>query len=384
MTTVPNPIRNLSDEHLLRHVQQLAADERALTVQLIAALAELDGRRLYLAAGCSSLFTYCTQVLRLSEHAAYGRIEAARTARRYPVVLELLAEGEITLTTITLLAAHLTPDNYQQLLESSRRKSRRDVERLVAVLQPRPVVPWSIQPLPGAPVSPLAATSPTATSHASPADANADASEPSSTDASEPSSSDASEPSSNPSSNNDAPLLHGNDSPSVRSAMAPMAPQRYRIQLTISAETHDKLRRAQDLMRHVQPDGDPAAILDRALTVLLEQLERRKLAAAVKPRASTPAADATPSSRYIPAPIRRAVWARDDGRCAFVGTHGRCTERGFLEFHHVKAYAGGGETSVDNLQLRCRAHNQYEAEQLYGPWTNSVRTELPPGRARPK
>jgi hypothetical protein len=371
MINFPNPIRNLSDDHLLRHVQQLAADERALTVQLIAALAELDGRRLYLAAGCSSLFTYCTQVLRLSEHAAYGRIEAARTARRYPVVLELLAEGEITLTTITLLAAHLTPDNHQQLLESSRNKSRRDVERLVAVLQPRPVVPWSIHPLPAAFVGPLAASR-TATGHSSAADASADASEPSSSDASEPSS------------NNEAPLLHGNDSPSVRSAMAPIAPQRYRIQLTISAETHDKLRRAQDLMRHVQPDGDPAAILDRALTILLEQLERRKLAAAAKPRANTPVADATPSTRYIPAPIRRAVWARDDGRCAFVGTEGRCTERGFLEFHHVKAYAEGGETSVDNLQLRCRAHNQYEAQQLYGPWTNSVRTELPPGRARPK
>ncbi len=61
--------------------------EREATAALIAALGELDARRLYLAEGCSSLFTYCTQVLHLSEHAAYGRIEAARAARKWPVVL---------------------------------------------------------------------------------------------------------------------------------------------------------------------------------------------------------------------------------------------------------------------------------------------------------
>jgi hypothetical protein len=55
------------------------------------------------------------------------------------------------------------------------------------------------------------------------------------------------------------------------------------------------------------------------------------------------------------------VWARDEGRCAFVGTNGRCQERGFLEFHHVEPFATGGETTAGNLQLRCRAHNGYEA-----------------------
>ena len=54
----------------------------------LALLAEVDARRLYLGEGCSSLFTYCTQVLHLSEHAAYHRIEAARAARQYPVILD--------------------------------------------------------------------------------------------------------------------------------------------------------------------------------------------------------------------------------------------------------------------------------------------------------
>src|SRR3972149_6715649 len=70
-------LADLSDQDLLARTMHLAADERQATALLIAHLAELDARRLYLAEGSSSLFTYCTQVLRLSEHAAYGRIEAA-------------------------------------------------------------------------------------------------------------------------------------------------------------------------------------------------------------------------------------------------------------------------------------------------------------------
>ena len=96
----------LSDADLLREVRRLVSRERAATATLIAALGELDVRRLYLAEGWSSLFTYCTQVLHLSEHAAYGRIEAARAARKWPIVLELLAEGSLHLTAIALLGRH--------------------------------------------------------------------------------------------------------------------------------------------------------------------------------------------------------------------------------------------------------------------------------------
>ena len=117
---------------------------------------------------------------------------------------------------------------------------------------------------------------------------------------------------------------------------------------------------AQDLLRHAIPNGDAAAIFDRALTLLLADLEQAKFAATAHPRAARPAAS---GSRHIPAAVRREVWKRDDGRCAFVGTHGRCTERGFLEFHHVVLYAEGGATVAENLELRCRAHNIYEAEQ---------------------
>ena len=145
--------------------------------------------------------------------------------------------------------------------------------------------------------------------------------------------------------------------------IAPLASDRFKVQITITRETHDKLRRVQDLLRHQVPNGDPAVVFDRALTLLLQDLERKAPALTNRPRPGRPA---TRGSRYVPAAVRREVWKRDGGRCAFVGNAGRCPERGFIEFHHVVPFADGGRATVENLQLRCRAHNAYEAEEHFG------------------
>jgi 5-methylcytosine-specific restriction endonuclease McrA len=160
----------------------------------------------------------------------------------------------------------------------------------------------------------------------------------------------------------------------------PLAPERYKVEFTASRKTYEKFRRVQNLLRHAIPDGDAAAIFDRALTLLLTHLERTKLAATGRPRASH---SATAKSRHVPAAIRREVWRRDGGQCAFVGSNGRCLECGFLEFYHVVPFADGGQATADNIQLRCRAHNAYEADQYFGHSlvrerggpTYSVRTE---------
>jgi hypothetical protein len=136
------------------------------------------------------------------------------------------------------------------------------------------------------------------------------------------------------------------------------------VQVTIGGETLEKLRLARDLLRHAVPSGDEAVILDRALTALLADLAQSKFRATEKPR---PSGGIVPGSRHIPAEVKRTVWLRDLGRCAFVGTGGRrCVERGFLEFHHVTPYALGGEATVTNIQLRCRSHNAYEARLYFG------------------
>ena len=103
---------SLTDSELLTEVTRLAHGERNATVALIAHLAEFDARRLFEGLGFSSMFRYCMEVLHLSEDAAFNRIEAARAARRYPVVLDMLITGALSPTTARMLARHLTPDNH--------------------------------------------------------------------------------------------------------------------------------------------------------------------------------------------------------------------------------------------------------------------------------
>jgi 5-methylcytosine-specific restriction endonuclease McrA len=95
----------------------------------------------------------------------------------------------------------------------------------------------------------------------------------------------------------------------------------------------------------------------------VKELERKKVSATQRPCRSRAAST---RSRHIPAEVKRVVWQRDAGRCQFVGTQGRCVETGFLEYHHIVPYADGGQTTADNLELRCRAHNGYEAELWSG------------------
>jgi len=360
-------LETVTDRELLERIVRVAGATRYLTAELLALIGECDARRLYLGEGCSSLFTYCTQVLRLSEHAAYHRIEAARAARRFPMILAMVAEGAITLTTITLLRPHLTVDNHRQLLATARHRSKREVEHQVACLAPKADAATLVRRLPAhAPVEGalLAAGGGTRAAPEQPGQFE------------------------------HLPLVTPRvPSPPVepRSLVAPLAVDRYLLRVTLSAETHAKLRRAQALMGHRVPDGDPAAIISEALSLLVDHLERTKFAHLRRPRrqsggqsapplapaaaaveAAISAAPPPPSasadgSRHIPAAMRRHVWARDEGRCAFAGSHGRCTETRQLEFHHVVPFARGGPTTVGNLALRCRAHNAYESDQAFAP-----------------
>ena len=135
----------LTDRELLDATAHAVRCECRSTAELLSLLAELDTRGLYLKQGCSSLFTYCTNVLHLSEPAAYSRITAARAARTFPNLLDRLADGDITLTTITLLAAHLTTENLEPLLDAARHKTKRDVEQLIANLCRQPDMPTVVR-----------------------------------------------------------------------------------------------------------------------------------------------------------------------------------------------------------------------------------------------
>src|SRR5258708_1847905 len=127
---------HLTDSELIAEVAQLACGERAATVALIVHLAEFDARRLFAGFGFSSTFKYCLEVLRLSEDAAFSRIRAARLARKYPVVVDMLLEGSLSPTTARMLARHVTADNHVALLAAASGRGKREVEKLLVGLFP--------------------------------------------------------------------------------------------------------------------------------------------------------------------------------------------------------------------------------------------------------
>jgi len=327
-----NSFAHVSDREVIEATSRAATDERRATVDLLALLGEVDARRLYLSEGFSSLFTYCTGELKFSEHEAYHRIEAARAVREFPLILERLRDGSLTLTSITLLRPHLTPENADALIALALNKSRREVEHQMAALAPKSDVRALVRRLPDRkPATDIPAPCSGGRSDVGGTEARAQA---------------PAEP-----------------RPTPRPLSTPLSGDRYLLRVTLSADAHAKLQRARDLMRHSLPHGDPAAIVERALTLLVDDLERRRMARVDRPREAK-AVDA--SSRHVPAAVRRQVWTRDGGRCAFVGRQGRCAETSRLEFHHVQAFALGGATTTANLELRCRAHNQYEGALVFG------------------
>ena len=93
-------LSHLSDAVLLRDLQTMVATDRSTTAALVAHLAEVDVRKLYLPAGYPSLFTWCVAELHFSEDMAYKRIQAARAARRFPVLYDALADGRLHLTAV--------------------------------------------------------------------------------------------------------------------------------------------------------------------------------------------------------------------------------------------------------------------------------------------
>ena len=277
-------LRQLSDSELIARVKDLVARERGATALLIAHLAELDTRDVLLREGYGSLFAYCREALGLSEHETFNRIEAARAAQRFPVIVEMLAAGALDLTAVRLLAPHLTADNHQRVLADARGKRTEQIREMVAALAPRPDAPPTVRKVPTPPAPPTAvqsggAGSPDAVSPASP-----------------------------------SPTPGSFMRPSAPTAtVLPLAPDRYKLQVTIAGETLEKLRLAKEMLRHAAPAGDEAVIIDRALTSLLTDLVRKKFAATDRPREPR---GSKPGSRDVPAEVKRAVWVRDLGRCA--------------------------------------------------------------------
>ena len=301
-----SPLGRMSNSELLLALNKLVASSRNVVADLLAHLAEVDARDLYLAESCSSMFHYCTEVLHFSEATAFHRIHVARAARRFPILLEHVRQGRIHLAGLSLLVPHLTPSNHVELLSLAHHKSKRAIERLLADRAPRADVQALVQKLPE-----------TRTVSARPETQDSRRAD-------------------EPTALARAPRAQASPLPAARSrnsAPEPLGNRRYKIQFTASQQLCDKLREAQGLLRHQLSDGDLAQVFDRALTLLIAEARRRKFAetSRSRSRAKEPARGAT---RHTPAEIKRTVAVRDH--------------------------------SVEGIELRCREHNSYAAIRDYG------------------
>lgn len=307
----------LSDGTLRQSSIAVHATERSNTALAVAHLGEVEARGLHLPWGFSSISAYAIEELRLSADAAYNRIRVARKAREFPALFEALEEGSLPLASILLLVPHLTAENADALIREASGLSRSEIEVLLSARPNAEVGSDLFSPDPGSTLVP--------------GRVEAESTE------------------------------QADVTAFVSSAAQPIV--RRTLPIGVLPATRVKLQRLKELLAHQVPSGDLADVLDRACDIALRQIERRKFAAAKHPRRAQGSKD----PRSIPAQVRRAVRARDGNRCTFVSEDGRrCTCRSRLEFDHIIPVARGGRSTVKNVRLLCRSHNQFVAEKVFG------------------
>ncbi|MBW1874829.1 MAG: hypothetical protein JRI98_05470 [Deltaproteobacteria bacterium] len=328
----------INKHQLVRDFSSLVDKDRRDTATMLVYVAEIDRRKLYLEHACPSMFAFCTKRFHMSEAVAARRIRAGRATCRFPCIFDMIARGELHLSGVHQLAGHLTEDNHQEVLQRAKHRSMREIEKLIAEISPKPDVPASVRALPIRRVQstpkmledipaahPIAGQRP-AIERLGVSSAPSQGSK----------------------------LAAGGSKP--KSRVTPLSPRRYKIQVTIGQEGRDKLSELQDLLSHQIPDGDLAAILDRALDALLVETRKKKASFTENPRSVRKRSNR--KGRAIPAQIRREVFERDQGRCVFVDACGRrCLSGWQVEFHHVVPYARGGSHGASNrARVRGEVH----------------------------
>lgn len=348
---------SIPDRELIARLDELRRDERAAAIDLLRHLIEVERRSLHLRLGYSSLFAYCTGHLCYSESAAARRVQAARCLQRFPRVGPLLQNGEINLNTLGLVANLLTEATIDQWLARIRGKTQREVEAIAATVRPpvtlrdrarlvQVAIP-SAAPLPLAPATnaPTGALSRATLFEAPP---------PASTEALAPG-----DPSAAMSSSAGSPIER-------KPSPAPIATQaKVYIQFLADQSFMAKYRIATALLSNRLP----RLTFEAVFVALIEDFIRRHEPVERHQRREQAAARADDAGgrAAIPVRTRDAVFARDRGRCTYVGSDGkRCDETIRLHIDHIKPVARGGSNDISNLRLLCARHNQLLAERILG------------------
>lgn len=319
-------LSRLTDEELIASLKALARDERGRLVAILRHLEEMGRRRAPENRGFPSLFDYCIRELRWAEGETARRIHVARAAKKHPVLYRAIERGLLSLTTAALLAPHLTWDNHRRLIRSALGRKARDVEALVASLSPSPEPPPRVRflGLPAATPPPVEET-----------------------------------PAAGPSPMPDAPGIE----PSLS---RPRPPQRVLFSFTSDERLLASVERAKDLLRNKYGDPGLEQVFVEAVRALLSRIDP-DLRLRGGEKGVRPSDPEGARSRAVPPWVKRAVWRRDGGRCAFRGPDGRCASKAGLQLDHVVPWALGGRSDDPaNVRLLCRTHNALEARRAFG------------------
>ena len=329
-------LEKLEDKTLLSQLRDLLSRENQLLAEILLHLIEVEKRRLFADYGYSSMFSYCTKGLGLTEASAHRRITSARAMLKFPELYQLLAEGKVNCTTVSLISKFLTENNKEELLGSIVGKSVREVEAVVAEQRP-------VAEKPRERIKVIA--------HKSVAKSSI---------------------------KGELPLFAEDLSVKDRTFSAESSTKseeiekRWQLQFSLGGEQKEKLDWVKAHLSTKYPLG---LGLEEMLAELLElylekhsperKQERREKR---KQRGNNSMRVASEErSRHIPAELRDAVFVRDGGSCTFIGVDGRsCGSCHGVEVDHIVPFSIGGEHSLSNLRLRCRTHNRLEAERVFG------------------
>ncbi|HMJ10115.1 MAG TPA: HNH endonuclease signature motif containing protein, partial [Polyangiaceae bacterium] len=365
MPSLPE-FETIPDDELLASVRMLVARTNTALASLLAHLAEVEARGIHRQRACASLYTYCIYELRMSEDEAYRRAKAARLVRQYPELFERIATGELHLSGLLLLGPQLDCERRREILDCARFRSKREIQELVARLNPKPEVPSLVEPIGPAPagaathvrlVAALAGPVRSLPVGERPADWIEEAGDVAFGERWQSDRIDDEGPGSDT-----AFAAVPDESDQEAAKQSPwLSPMRFKVQFTASQEYVDSMNEALDLLSHEMSDRDIAELHARAMQALVVELRKQKRAETDSPRPSSPRRrvtnGATPS-RHISAVVRRQVWTRDEARCRYVADDGRrCSETARLEIHHRVAYAKGGSHDAENLELRIMPHS---------------------------
>lgn len=321
-------------------IKNVLGTERGVVARFLGLLAKIEGEKEYAELGYSSLNEYCLKELGLCEGEAWNRICAARVAVKYPQVLELIAEGRVTLTAVRMITPVLGETGEVGLLEKICGKTTREVDRIVAGVRPRKDCGERVT-VKGKVVEAAA-------------------------------------------------LVFGEGCANravkteKRDKIAFVTEARVRVEFSAQEGLAAKIERA----KVVAKAGSIEEVLEKALEEYLERHDPARKAArnvgkGARGGLAVSETGKIVNKRKFSAAVRHTALVRSGGRCEAVGENGRrCEAKAYLEFDHVKPWARGGRSTGENCRVLCRTHNVVAAEKVLGRevmavWARWAKKEAP-------